>query len=106
MATKEIEEFQKQTLDMFRAQQEAYLNAVMGAGAAAQAPDAATQMHLDVSLLTFRMFGEARNEFRLRENDAVDVWLEASGELPESIRKWLTELAAPAEAEGADEIHK
>ena len=28
MATKEIEDFQKQTLDMFRAQQEAYLNAV------------------------------------------------------------------------------
>ena len=28
MATKEIEDFQKQTLEMFRAQQEAYLNAV------------------------------------------------------------------------------
>ena len=47
MASKEIEDFQKQTLDMFRAQQEAYLNAVkawreaMSAGtgpAAAAAP--------------------------------------------------------------------
>ena len=28
MATKEIEDFQKQALEMFRAQQEAYLNAV------------------------------------------------------------------------------
>lgn len=28
MATKQIEDFQKQTLEMFRAQQEAYLNAV------------------------------------------------------------------------------
>ena len=47
MPTKEIEEFQKQTLDMLRAQQEAYLKAVkswrdaMGAATPA-APPAAT----------------------------------------------------------------
>ena len=59
-------------------------------------------MHLDASLLAFRMFGEARMDFRLRENDAVDVWLEASGELPESIRKWVAALTEPAAAEGAE----
>ena len=44
MATKEIEDFQKQTLDMFRAQQEAYLNAVKAwreAMAAGTSPPAA-----------------------------------------------------------------
>jgi hypothetical protein len=43
MATKEIEDFQKQALEMFRAQQEAYLNAVKAwrdAMAAATPPSA------------------------------------------------------------------
>jgi hypothetical protein len=44
MATKEIEDFQKQALEMFRAQQEAYLNAVkawQNAVTAAATPPAA-----------------------------------------------------------------
>lgn len=44
MATKEIEDFQKQALEMFRAQQEAYLNAVKAwrdaMGSAAAPPSA------------------------------------------------------------------
>ena len=48
MATKEIEDFQKQALEMFRAQQEAYLNAVkawreaMAAATPPTAPPAST----------------------------------------------------------------
>jgi hypothetical protein len=56
--------------------------------------DAFAQMYVDAMLLVGRMFAEAEFDFRLREDDAVDVWFEARGALPASLQQGLAALNA------------
>jgi beta-lactamase regulating signal transducer with metallopeptidase domain len=81
------------SIELLQQVAQAYLKAVFADPAAAQAPDALTQMYLDAAFLGLRTFGDAKTDFRLRDDDAVDVWFEASGELPASVRQALASLA-------------
>jgi hypothetical protein len=71
---------------------------VMGVAAMPQGLDVFTQMYFDSMLTAARMFGEAEIDFRLRAEDAVDVWFEARGPLPASIQQGLAGLAAEGDA--------
>ena len=67
---------------------------VVGAAVMPNAGDAFAQMYVDTMLLAGRTFGETEFDFRLRDDDAVDVWFEVRGALPTSLQQYLAALNA------------
>jgi hypothetical protein len=83
----------RESVDLLQRFSKEYIRAVGGA-LVPQGLDPLMQMNLDAVFLGFRMFGDAELGFRLRAEDAVDVWCEARGEMPASVHEGLKMLAA------------